>query len=85
MRILFFSAGWCAPCKMFKPVVEKVCNEKGLDFEAVSVEENSDLARQHNVKSVPTLIFVDGADVEILRSVSVMPEAALRDVLEGLQ
>ena len=83
MKMLYFSAYWCAPCKVFKPIVEKVCNEKGLDFEVISVEDNAELTRQHNVKSVPTLIIIGKSGLEIFRTASAIPEAALCEILEG--
>ena len=57
-----FYADWCGPCKMTSPIIEELANEvKEVKFVKVNVDENPDLASQHNIFSIPTfLIFKDG-------------------------
>ena len=53
-----FWAGWCGPCKMLSPVVDEVAEEIAgtVKVGKVNVDEESDLARQFRVMSIPTLI-----------------------------
>ncbi len=58
-----FGAAWCGPCKRMEPELEKLALKwKGrMRLVHMDVDENSDLAVQMNVMSVPTVIlFVDG-------------------------
>ncbi len=60
-----FFADWCGPCKMMAPIVEELATE--LDGKAkvgkLNVDENSDIAVEYNVMSIPTLIvFKNGKE-----------------------
>jgi thioredoxin 1 len=62
-----FWAGWCAPCKVMKPVIEAMAREYvGKAFFAkVDVDRNQTLARQYRVMSIPNfIIFKDGRPVD---------------------
>lgn len=62
-----FYAEWCGPCKMAAPVIEELAEEyEGKAIVAkVNVDENNDLAADHGVMSIPTVItFVNGEEVE---------------------
>lgn len=54
-----FYADWCGPCNAMAPVIEEVATE--LDGKAkvgkINVDENSDIAVEYNVMSIPTLII----------------------------
>lgn len=59
--VIYFSASFCAPCKVSKPIVEEVSNEKNIKtvFFTVNTEENGDEVSSHfNIKSVPTIVFL---------------------------
>ena len=54
-----FYADWCGPCNAMTPVIEELATE--LDGKAkvgkINVDENSDIAVEYNVMSIPTLII----------------------------
>ncbi len=58
----YFSASWCGPCKMFKPVVNELIQE-GHPIEIIDVDENQELALQYQIQSVPTIIIEEGDQV----------------------
>ena len=65
MKVIKFSATWCAPCKVFantfNAVKEKYSN-KGIDFLVYDVEEDEkgvELAEKYGIRGVPTVIFAD--------------------------
>ena len=58
----YFSASWCGPCKMFKPVVNELIQE-GHPIEIIDVDENQELAQQYQIQSVPTIIIEEGDQV----------------------
>ena len=58
----YFSASWCGPCKMFKPVVNELIQE-GHPIEIIDVDENQELAQQYQVMSVPTIVVEENGQV----------------------
>lgn len=63
--LVCFSATWCNPCKMLKPILQSVKEEVGTDVDifSVDVDNSFDLAKSYGVLSVPTLIlFKDGLE-----------------------
>ena len=62
-----FSAVWCGPCQMFKPVFEQFSEEHPAKALCVSVDldESRELAMRFGIQGVPTtLIFKDGEIVD---------------------
>jgi thioredoxin 2 len=60
-----FWAAWCAPCKMMEPVFEQAAMqlEPYVRLARVNTEEEHDLALQHSIRSIPTLIlFAQGRE-----------------------
>lgn len=61
-----FWASWCGPCKMLSPVISQLAEEYGGRVKVckVNVDEQSELASQNAIVSIPTVIlFSDGKPV----------------------
>jgi thioredoxin 1 len=54
-----FSAEWCSPCKMMKPVLEQLKDkmENNLRILKIDVDKNSALAEKYKIRSVPSLLL----------------------------
>ena len=63
----YFSAAWCGPCKVFKPVMNEIAGE-GYHVEFIDIDNLSDLANRYNVRSVPTTVIEEGG-IEVDRIV----------------
>ena len=67
--IVDFWAKFCGPCKMMKPMFDKVSEElrnenSEVQLYTLDVEQNRDLAVELGVRAVPTLkSFSDGKEV----------------------
>lgn len=72
MKYLYFSAPWCGPCRMLKPVMEKVIAQ-GIPVDKFEVDDNKELADQYNIRSIPTIILVDESGKEFARTIGVKP------------
>ena len=58
-----FSAEWCAPCKMMKPILAELKTRLGdkMTIIKVDVDSNPAISSLYNVRSVPTLaVFKKG-------------------------
>ena len=78
--ILYFTATWCGPCKMFKPTVQAVSSELGVGINYIDVDQQRDMAQRYNVSSVPTIIVENGGNV-VYRNSGVMSKPQLTQVL----
>ena len=64
--IKYFTATWCGPCQRFKPIMQEVANE-GHAVQFIDIDSQEDLARQYNVRSVPTVVIEqNGSEVNRL-------------------
>ncbi len=65
--VVYFSTTTCMPCKVTKPIVEKVSNENSIKTRFITIDEEengSDLAADFGVRAVPTMVFFkDGEEV----------------------
>lgn len=60
-KIVYCYADWCVPCKRFKPIVQKVSSELGIQVEYVNVDYDTIYIQQFSIQSVPTtMLFKDG-------------------------
>ena len=57
-NVFYFTAEWCNPCKKTRPIVEDMKRE-GFQFQMIDVDYEQLLAKQFQVKSVPTFILLE--------------------------
>jgi thioredoxin 1 len=80
-----FWADWCTPCKMIGPLLDQLGEAYAgrLKIGKVNVDEESGLAGQHQVVSIPTLVvYKDG---KILRQkVGALPKQELENLVKDL-
>lgn len=60
-----FFGHFCAPCKMISPILDAISLEKP-DFKIykVDIENNMDLAKQYNIRNIPTLILFENGKIK---------------------
>jgi thioredoxin 1 len=81
--LLDFWAVWCGPCRMIAPTVDKLAedyNGRAL-IGKINVDEESDLAEQFKVLSIPTIYILKNGKV-VERLVGARPYAELAAVLD---
>ena len=61
----YFSATWCGPCKVFKPIMKELSDD-GYDIQFIDGDENPKLANKYNIRSVPTTV-IEEEDKEVNR------------------
>ena len=63
--IYYFTADWCNPCKKVKPIVEELNRDSAVKFQFIDVDQEIEMAKNMNVRSVPTFIVIeDGSEVK---------------------
>ena len=80
-----FWAEWCAPCKMLKPVLEKLADEYGGRFLLAKIDsdQNQELAARYGVRGIPNVkAFVNGEMVN--EFTGALPEAQIRTFIDSL-
>lgn len=73
LTLVDFSASWCGPCKMFKPIVEQLeANMPDINVYNVDIEDCEEISRRYRIFSVPTLLlFKKGEKIDT--SVGMLP------------
>jgi len=79
-----FGAEWCGPCKTLSPILNQLAVELNGKVKVVSidVDKSQQLARDHNIRSVPTMmIIIDGSKTND-RMIGAMNKTAIKQILE---
>jgi thioredoxin 1 len=68
-RLVDLGAGKCIPCKRMAPILEELRTEYAGSLEVVFIDvwQNTDAAKQYNVETIPTQIFLDPSGKELFR------------------
>ncbi len=79
-----FWADWCAPCKMFAPVYEKLSEQyPDIVFGKVDTEAEPELAGYFGIRSIPTLMaFRD--QIGVFSQPGALPEQVLDDLIKQI-
>ncbi|MEA3311703.1 MAG: thioredoxin [candidate division WOR-3 bacterium] len=83
--VVDFWATWCQPCQILGPVME----ELAADYDGrakivkVNVDEARELAQNHQVMSIPTVVFFKQGEIKD-RSIGAVPKQILAEKLDAL-
>lgn len=79
-----FSAEWCGPCKMMKPVLEQLKQKMSdrIRIIKIDVDKNRELAIEYKIKSVPTLVLFQNGKI-LWSGVGVMTTNYLENVINN--
>lgn len=83
--VLDFSATWCGPCQMLKPIFEEMSSKykDKIKFGAIDIDQSQSVAVKFGIMSVPTMIFFkDGKEVD--RTIGLIPKNKLAEKIDKL-
>ena len=80
--IVDFWAVWCAPCKQFAQIYERVADlYEQVVFAKINIEEEHELAEVFHIRSIPHLmVFKQG--IVIYSEAGSMPESTLKELVQ---
>ncbi len=76
-----FNAQWCGPCKMLKPIIDSIADErKDIKVVSIDIDEEDELAEKYEVFSIPcVVVFKNGEEVK--RSVGFKPKPDILNLI----
>ena len=82
ITILKFESDSCPQCKALSATLERISKENKIDIKNIDIEEdnNQDLIRKYNIRSIPTLIFLN-EDKEYNRLVGNQSYATINKII----
>ena len=82
IKILKFESDSCPQCKALSVTLERISKENKIDIKNIDIEEdnNQDLIRKYNIRSIPTLIFLN-KDKEYNRLVGNQSYATINKII----
>ena len=82
INILKFESDSCPQCKALSATLERITKEYKTDMKSIDIEEdnNQDLIRKYNIRSIPTLIFLN-EDQEYNRLVGNQSYATINKII----
>ena len=77
MNVMYFSADWCAPCKVFKPIVQQVSQDLGINVNYINVDYDASYGEKYSITSIPTIIVLDNFGTVVYRNSGVVSKDQL--------
>jgi thioredoxin 1 len=80
-----FWAEWCGPCKMMKPIFEKVAssNKSDVKMYTLNIDNNREVAMSLGIRSIPTIKMFNSGEV-IETKVGILNEGQINNLLTEL-
>ena len=82
--IVEFWAPWCGPCRMLKPIFERVASSNKTDVQMYTMNidegDNKEIASQYGIRSIPAIKSFNGSEVTNT-SIGVVSEQNIKEMV----
>lgn len=84
--IVDFTASWCGPCQRIAPILEELAKEyEGkIVIYKVDIDKERGLAQAFNVSSVPSVLFIPGADADPVMTVGARDKGTFKKEIDTI-
>lgn len=78
--VVDFWASWCMPCYIIAPHLAALADKykDKVKFGKLNVDENPNIARKYNIKSIPTVLFFKDGN-KVGESIGAVPKEVLEE------
>jgi len=85
-KLLDFGAGTCIPCKKMAPILKELSEEyKGrVVIKIIEVYQEREMTQANRIRLIPTQIFFDAKNQEVLRHEGFMDKEQIKKVFEKM-
>jgi thioredoxin 1 len=87
VKLMYFSAAWCGPCKAFGPQVQEAVSEfdgnNKFEFAKINADSDPGEMAAYDIKSIPTLLYLVG-DRVAFKSVGARPKSEVINKIKEL-
>ena len=85
-KLLDFGAGTCIPCKKMAPILKELSEEyKGrVDIKIIEVYQEREMTQANRIRLIPTQIFFDAKNQEVLRHEGFMGKDEIKKVFQKM-
>lgn len=72
LSVVDFSATWCMPCRMLKPILERTSEKfTDINFYNLDIDDSEEIAKRYRIFSVPTIVcFREGRKIDSMVGLS---------------
>lgn len=83
MKMMFFRADWCNPCRQMSPIVSDLMDQDYMKdrytVEYINIDEDPEITAKWGVRGIPTFIIVDDRGQEAARHCGALPKTKLQE------
>ena len=80
MKFYKFYADWCGPCR----VLTNTLNKTQIEYKSINVDNNEELVKKYNIRTIPVFMAVKDDGTEIDRFVGVKSTDAIKQWIDSL-
>ena len=80
MKFYKFYADWCGPCRVLTNTLDKA----QIEYEPINVDENEELVKKYDIRTIPVFMEVKDDGTEIDRFVGVKSADAIKQWINSL-
>lgn len=86
LSVIKLGAEWCGPCRMVKPVLEKVSNSEndGVTYGDLDIEKFPEIAGELQIRSIPTTLFYKNGK-QVKTYVGAFSEVQLKEMVNEVK